>query len=126
MGNGQSDVKHDGNPDDKRDDPKPDKPAEKTEEPKTLTLAERKKAWAREAEETRTGLLADIDQLLAEINAIESTANVQVAEIEAEIKQLRAEIRNIDKIHGNAEKVVTVPGPAATAAPVAVKKTAKK
>jgi peptidoglycan hydrolase CwlO-like protein len=117
MGNGQSDEKHDDNPD--------SKPDETPDEPKTLTLAERKKAWAREAQETRTGLLADIDQLLAEINAIESTANVQVAEIEAEIKQLRAEIRNIDKIHGNAEKVVTVPGPAATAPPVVAKKAKK-
>jgi ethanolamine utilization cobalamin adenosyltransferase len=121
-GNGQSDVKHDGNPDPKPDEKPAAKQDEKTDKPKKLTLAEQKAKWAREAEATRVGLQAEIDQLEAEIVTIETTAGTQIAEINEDIKQLKAEMRNIGGIHDKAEKVVTVPGPAAVAAPKAPKK----
>jgi ethanolamine utilization cobalamin adenosyltransferase len=125
MGNGQADEKHVDNPDDKPAEKPAAKQDEKKDEPKKLTLAERKANWAREAEETRIGLQAEIDQLQAEINTIETDAAVRVAEINEDIKQLKAEMRNVGGIHEKAEKVVTIPGPAATAAPASTKRAKK-
>jgi hypothetical protein len=90
----------------KVDDPKPQHEAKPVPAPTVPT----KESIARDAQIMRAGWVAEIDQLEAEKAAAHKAHDEQVAGIEASIKQARAEIRNIDKIHGNAIKVVQPAG----------------